>query len=509
MVFYPKIFALNIFIIKKWHSQLLKKEKLLFSKLLKLFALILIQIMLLTFISLYLVGTVLVGWFASKFVKTSSDFAIAGRKMPTYVVASGLFATWFGSETVMGASSEFVENGLLGVIEDPFGASMCLLLIGLFFARPLYKLNILTFSDYFRIRYNKNVEWISALFLIPSYFSWIAAQLVALAIVLQSIAGLPFVYGVLICASVVVFYTYVGGMWSVAITDTIQTAIIIIGMLILMLELVGKIGGWGELINKTPSGFFRFIPKEQSVVSWVTYFGAWITIGWGSIPQQDVFQRVLSAKSEKVAVRGAFWSAFMYLSIASMPLVIALCGTLLYPDIKSGDTQMTIPFLVLNHSSLGMQILFFGALLSAILSTCSGAVLAPATVVGENLLKPLYGHKISDKRLLHIMRLSVIGITLVSVGLSLYKAEIYELVGESSALSLVALFVPLVAGLYWKRATGLGAIISMIAGTSVWLILKFYPTEIPGMLWGLVASFSGMITGSFVTRHDKEKLHIG
>lgn len=459
--------------------------------------------MLLTFIFLYLLGTILVGWFASKFVKSASDFAIAGRRMPTYVVASGLFATWFGSETVMGASSEFVKNGLMGIIEDPFGASLCLLLIGVFFARPLYKLNILTFSDYFRIRYSKNLEWISALFLIPSYFSWIAAQLVALAIVLQAIAGIPFVYGVLICASVVVFYTYVGGMWSVSITDTIQTAIIIVGMLILMLELLGKIGGLGELINRTPPEFFRFVPKENSMTSWVTYFAAWITIGWGSIPQQDIFQRVLSAKSEKVAVKGAYWSAFMYMSVACMPLVIALCGSLLYPDIKEGDTQMAIPFLVLHHSGLGIQILFFGALLSAILSTCSGAVLAPATVVGENLLKPLYGHKISDKRLLQIMRLSVIGITLVSVILSLNKAEIYELVGESSAVSLVALFIPLVSGLYWKRASALGALLSMVFGTSIWSFLQFYPTEIPGIIYGLLASITGMLFGTFLKPNDK------
>ncbi|PLK43839.1 sodium:solute symporter family protein [Emticicia sp. TH156] len=459
--------------------------------------------MLLTFIFIYLLGTVLVGWFASKFVKTASDFAIAGRRMPTYVVASGLFATWFGSETVMGASSEFVQNGLLGVIEDPFGASLCLLLIGLFFARPLYKLNILTFSDYFRIRYGNSLEWISALFLIPSYFSWIAAQLVALAIVLQAIAGIPFVYGVLICASVVVFYTYVGGMWSVSITDTIQTAIIIVGMLILMLELWGKIGGWGELINKTPTGFFRLVPKEHSFSSWITYFAAWITIGWGSIPQQDIFQRVLSAKSEKVAVRGAYWSAFMYMSVACMPLVIALCGSLLYPDIKAGDTQMAIPFLVLHHAGLGIQILFFGALLSAILSTCSGAVLAPATVVGENLLKPLYGHKLSDKRLLQIMRLSVIGITMVSVVLSLNKSEIYELVGESSAVSLVALFVPLASGLYWKRASALGALLSMVMGMTVWLTLQFYPTDTPGIIYGLLASITGMLVGSFIKPNDK------
>lgn len=456
--------------------------------------------MLISFIVLYLFITIFVGWYASRFVKTSSDFAIAGRRMPTYVVASGLFATWFGSETVMGASSEFVEHGLLGVIEDPFGAALCLFLIGLFFARPLYKLNILTFSDYFKIRYSRKVEWISAIFMIPSYFSWIAAQLVALAIVLQSIAGVPFAFGVIICSAIVLFYTYVGGMWSVAITDTFQTAIIIIGMLVLMIELVSQIGGFNQILIKTPPDFFSFAPKENTLTSWVTYFAAWVTIGWGSIPQQDVFQRTLSAKSEKVAVQSAYWSALMYLTIACMPLIIALCGTILYSDLKKSDSQMLIPILVLKHSGIGKQIIFFGALLSAILSTCSGAILAPATVLGENLIKPLYGEKISDKKLLKIMRLSVIGITLIGVALSLYKSEIYELVGESSALSLVALFVPLVSGLYWKKASALGAILSMVLGTGVWTYFEFFENEIPSMIWGLLASIVGMFVGSISTK---------
>ncbi len=463
--------------------------------------------MLIIFIICYLLLTIFVGWYASRFVRTAQDFAIAGQRMPTYVVASGLFATWFGSETVMGASSEFIEHGLLGVIEDPFGAALCLLLIGLFFARPLYKLKILTFSDYFKIRFGREVEWISAIFLIPSYFSWIAAQLVALAIILQAIAGVPFVWGVIICASVVLFYTYLGGMWSVAITDTIQTAIIVLGMFMLMLELVNDVGGFNEITQKTPPDFFRFTPKENTVTHWVTYFAAWITIGFGSIPQQDVFQRVLSAKSEKVAVRSAYWSAFMYLTVASMPLIIALCGSILYPEINKGDAQMAIPILVLKHTSIGMQIIFFGALLSAILSTCSGAILAPATVLGENLIKPLYGNKISDEKLLRIMRHSTIGITVISVGFALYKSTIYELVSESSALSLVALFVPLVAGLYWKKSTALGAILSMIFGTSVWIFFEFYETEIPSIIWGLLASIAGMIIGTFITKNEKIHIH--
>lgn len=461
--------------------------------------------MLLTFIILYLVITVLIGWFASRNVKTANDFAIAGRRMPTYVVASGLFATWFGSETVMGASSEFVEHGLLGVIEDPFGASLCLFLLGIFFVRPLYKHNIITFSDYYSMRYSKAAEWISAIFMIPSYFGWIAAQLVALATVLQAITGLEIIYGVLICAIVVVIYTYIGGMWAVSITDTVQTAMIVIGLLILISILVNQIGGFDKLFSKTPDGFFRFIPKEHTPLSWLNYFVAWITIGFGSIPQQDVFQRILSAKTEKTAIKGAYWSGFMYLSVAMMPLLIALCGKILYPNDVEANPQMTIPMLVLNHTSVGIQILFFGALLSAILSTCSGAILAPATVVGENIIKPFY-KDISDESLLRIMRLSVVAITLVSVGFASWKTEIYELVSESSALSLVSLFIPLVAGLYWKRASALGAILAMILGVVVWTYFEFYPNQIHSLIWGLLASISGMILGSFLKPNDSQKV---
>lgn len=453
--------------------------------------------MLSLFIAIYLAMTLGVGWFASRFVKNSRDFALAGRQMPTYVVAAGLFATWFGSETIMGASSEFMQTGVLGIIEDPFGAALCLFLLGLFYTKPLYKLNLLTFSDYFSLRFTKRVELISAFFMIPSYFSWIAAQLIALAIVLESIMGLPISYGVVLCASIVLIYTYIGGMWSVSITDTIQTVIIIFGLVWIAWHLVDQVGGISELISSAPPDFLRLTPKEQSAHAWLLYFGAWITIGWGSIPQQDVFQRILSAKNEKTAVRGAYLSSFLYLTIAILPLLIVWCGSILYPSLKSGDPQMAIPKLILTHSTLPVQILFFGALLSAILSTCSGAILAPATVVAENIVKPLYGEKISDKTLLYIMRLSVVVITVISVGMSFVSTNIYTLVGEASALSLVALFVPLTAGIYWKKASEWGAILSIIGGTLVWVLFAFIFENDLALIYGLLASILGMVGGSF------------
>lgn len=452
---------------------------------------------LLSFIGLYLFVTLLIGYWASRRVKNTRDFAIAGRHLPTSLAACALFATWFGSETIMGASSEFVEHGLLGVIEDPFGAAMCLILIGVFFARPLYRLNIITFSDFFRLRFGKTSEFISAVFMVPSYFGWIAAQLVALAIVLKTVAGIPILYGILVCTLVVVIYTYIGGMWAVSITDAVQTVMIIAGLLMLAYLLAEKAGGVSAVIASTPEGFFRFIP-EPTGRDWLAYFAAWITIGLGSIPQQDVFQRVVSARTEQTAVNASYISGFMYLTIAFLPMFIGLSGRLVYPDALADDSQMMIPMMVLRHGNLLLQIMFFGALLSAILSTTSGAILAPATVLGENLIRPLLRNP-TDRIMLRTMRWSVVAVAAFSAWMAFGNSDIYELVGTSSALSLVSLFIPLTGGLYWKRASRWGAILSMVIGMGVWILAEFvFSWEVASLIPGTLGSIAGMLAGSWL-----------
>jgi SSS family transporter len=452
--------------------------------------------MLITFILLYLLVTLLIGWWASKKVHSTADFVIAGKNLPTPILAAGLFATWFGSETVMGAPSSFIEGGLLGVMEDPFGAAMCLILVGLFYARPLYRLNILTFNDFYRMRYNRTAEIVSAIFMVPSYFGWIAAQLVALAIVMKALVGLPIFYGILLCTIITVIYTYIGGMWAVSITDFVQTIMIVIGLAVLTFVMYQRVGGWNGIQSNVPDGFFRFLP-HPGWKHWVEYLAAWMTIGLGSIPQQDIFQRVMSARSAKIAVRAAIIGGLMYFTIGFMPLIIGLCGRILYPEMLNGDPQMILPKMVLAHGNLALQILFFGALLSAILSTTSGAMLAPATVLGENLIKPFIKNP-SDKLMLTIMRLSVVAVAICSAFMANLNANIYDLVGDSSALSLVSLFVPLTAGLFWKRSSSVGAVASMLVGMVVWIFYEYIqPSELPSLVPGLIASILAMLIGSW------------
>ena len=432
---------------------------------------------------------------------------MAGRRMPMTVVAAGLFATWFGSETVLGASTAFLNEGLMGIIEDPFGAALCLIFIGVFMAKPLYRLNLYTFSDYFRRRYSHRAETLSAIMMIPSYWGWIAAQLIALSTILNILTGVPLFTGVVVCAAMVMFYTYIGGMWAVSITDFVQTSMIIVGMFFVMFNSVNVAGGWEVLLNNAHQEpeHFRVLPNPDAK-SIVAYFAAWITVGLGSVPQQDVFQRVMSAQSEKAAVRGAYISGFMYLTVGLMPIVIAYCGKIMYPELlRGGDEtrQMLIPYMVLQHSSLWMQILFFGALLSAIMSTASGAILAPSTVIGENIVKPFYPD-LTDKQLLYVMRLSVIFITFVSVFFATLDKSIYELVRQSSELSLVSLFVPLIAGLYWQKASAWGAMAAMLIGLGAWLLTTYFETEYPPIIYGLGASIGGMIVFSLLEKKSNK-----
>lgn len=460
--------------------------------------------LLLLSIILYLLITIGIGVWASRKVKTSKDYMLAGRSLPLMLSSVALFATWFGSETVFGASSEFLKGGLYNVIEDPFGAALCLFLFGLFFARKLYNMNLLTLGDYFKVRYGKRTELMASVFLAPPYIGYIAAQLVAMALILNVVTGMVVWQGVIMSMVVVTFYTYVGGMWSITITDFFQSIIIIIGLFLLAFVLSEKAGGAMVVLREVPKESFRFLP-EPSFKEIVVYMAAWSVLGLGSIPSQDVFQRTMSSGSATTAVRSCFIGAGLYLTIAMLPLFISLCTRHLYPEQIQGDTQLTLPNMVLQHMPIVVQILFFGSLLSAIMSTTSAAILAPAAILSENLIKPLMNDRLNDRHLLIVTRISVLIFSGLATVTATLRSNIYELVGESSILSLVSLFVPLTLGLYWRRANSGGAFISMVMGMLTWLIFEFYETSWPSLVPATLMSLVGMIAGSFYWEKNKKR----
>ena len=473
--------------------------------------------MLLWFVIAYWIISVGIGLWAASRVRTTRDFAIAGRHLPFYMVTATVFATWFGAETVLGIPATFLEEGLHGVVADPFGSSMCLILVGLFFAAPLYRMRLLTIGDFYKKRYGRKVEVLTTLAIVTSYLGWVGAQITALGLVFNVVSGgeISTTAGMAIGAGTILVYTMFGGMWAVAITDFLQMIIIVLGMLYIGNEVSGMVGGVGAVVeHASQAGKFEFWPALD-LKEVIAFTAAWITMMFGSIPQQDVFQRVQSAKTEKIAVWGSVLGGCLYFTFAFVPMFLAYSATLIDPKMVAGlidtDPQLILPQLVLQHAPLFAQVMFFGALLSAIKSCASATLLAPSVTFSENILKPMIGHRMTDKQLLGMMRVVTLVFTvLVTLYAMNSSLSIFKMVENAYQITLVMAFVPLVCGVYWKRATNQGALLAIFLGFTTWLAILITGPEdpfLPAQFAGVLASAFGMVLGSLLPSYFGHEPH--
>ena len=476
--------------------------------------------MLIAFVALYLVASIAIGLWAARRVHNSRDYVVAGRSLPLTMSFALVFATWFGAETVLGVSATFLQDGMGGIVADPFGFSFCLVLIALFFARAFYRLNLLTIGDFYRKRYNKPVEVASSVCITLSYLGWTSAQFTALGFVFHALSGgaIPLGWGIALGAGAVLVYTLFGGMFSIAYTDLFQTAIIIVGLLYLAFLLGGMAGGFDAVVlHAAQAEKFHFWPQPE-LREVLAFVAAFLTAALGSIPQQDVFQRVTAAKDADTAVRGTLIGGIVYFCMAFVPIFLAYSALLIDPQmvgpLAAGDanqSQLILPKLILGHTPLFAQVMFFGALLSAIMSSASGALLAPTSLFTENVLRPFLPH-MSDRQFLLTLRLVLVIFALAVLVFALESdASIYQMVQNAYKVTLVSAFAPLVLGLFWKRATTAGALLSVVLGLVTWLLMEGVAPDalVPPQLVGLAASFLGMVVGSLAARPAHAPAHHG
>ncbi|MFN4996481.1 MAG: sodium:solute symporter family protein [Burkholderiales bacterium] len=470
--------------------------------------------MLLTLVIAYLLVTIAIGLVAAKRVKTSADFAIAGRHLPLAMIVTTTFATWFGAETVLGIPAKFVNSGLNGVVEDPFGAGGWLILVGLFFAGKLYRMNLLTISDYYRERYGRSVEIFCSIIIMVSYLGWVSAQVTALGLVFNLLSGgvISMPWGMTIGVVSVLAYTLFGGMWSVAVTDFIQMIILVVGLAILAVYAGDQAGGADKVIALAVSqDLFKFLP-EPNMKDILFFLAAAMTIMFGSIPQQDVFQRVMSANSLNAATKGPIIGGICYILFAFVPMFLVVSALIIMPEqaaqLIEEDPQKVLPTLVMTQMPFVMQVLFFGALLSAIKSCASATLLAPSVTFTENIWRQFFPHQ-GDKQSLMAMRVTVLVFSALVLlyAIQMQGSSIYEMVSGAYQVTLVGAFIPLLFGLYWAKATTQGAILSIVFGLSTWLLLLMTPAgeEFPAQLAGVLASLAGMLIGSLAPQVLKNK----
>src|SRR5207253_1371214 len=387
--------------------------------------------MLIGSVVVYLLVTIAIGLWGAQRVHNSKDYVVAGRSLPLYMNTATVFATWFGAESVLSVSVEFSKSGLSGIIADPFGSSMCLVIVALFFARAFYRMDLLTIGDFYRKRYGRTMEFGTSVVIAVSYLGWTAAQLTALGLVFATLTdgAISLSTGIILSGIIVLGYTIWGGMWSVAMTDLFQSVMILVGLGLVAWVVGDMAGGPAKVIAAAAdAGKFEFWPKGGTK-EWFAFASAFLTLAIGSIPQQDIFQRVTSAKDERTAVAGSLLGGVVYFTFVFVPVYIVCAGLLIDPSLgqllsaqDARETQRLLPEFILGHTPMWIQVLFFGALLSAILSTASGAIIAPTSLCTENIIRPLYPN-MSDSQFLLTLRVVLVSFTFAALVFALRSKQ--------------------------------------------------------------------------------------
>ncbi len=465
----------------------------------------------------YVAFLLVISIYASRRIRTEADYVVAGRRLPLFLAWGTLIATWFGAATMFAAAEAAREEGLLGVVLDPLACAGTLVIAGIFFARPLWKMELYTMADFYRAKYGSAAELTGALIQVPAYFSWIALQYTALARIVELYFEIPLTSGILIVAAVTLVYTLVGGMWSVTLTDTVQILVALVGLVVLTAATLSdpQLGDGAPLrglavvysrIAETHPGHLQLVPAELSVAVLLGWLGAWATGLFGNIPGQDLQQRVFAAKGPNTAMQACVLAGVLYLAFGMLPVTLGLASLITHPN---GSVD-PVGFLAGEYLSTGMLVVFVVAVVSMVVSTATSAVLAPATILGHNLLSRLPG--LAGNGLLRD-RLCVVLVSLGGIVLAMWGASLMELLDVALSIQLVALFVPVVMGIYGRPRGVLPGVLSMLAGFTAWLVtftiehldgrlpeaVMAAVTTVPSDFWGLGFAIAGYFLGQILS----------
>ncbi len=448
-------------------------------------------------VGLYVALMLAVGVYAAKRNDTAAEFIVAGRRMPMFLCTATIIATWFGGGSMMGAAGASYDDGLLGVIADPFGATLALFFIGLFFARFFRRLRLMTYVELIEQRFGRVAASISTGAHIVSNIGWVGGMLVAFGLIFESLTGTPMHIGILAGSVIVVVYTMIGGMWAVAMTDMIQVVIILIGIVVLFVIVLIDVGGWSTIMAKIPDETFRMTPIENNGEQWLNYIRLWLIFGLADIGSQSLLGRAMSAKSERVAQNSFYLAAVGYLSFAMIPVMLGIIGRVTMPGLD--DSESIIPALAMHHLHPVAVSVFVGAILAAVMSTCDSALLASASLLSRTVL-PMVKKDPSDAMVLKVARWSIPALGVVAVGIALNAQDIYDLIVDANIVMLTATTVPFLLVVWWRKANRYGAVAAMAVGFSTWLVSRSVAPDLPGDLLGLGACLVTIVVVSLLTQ---------
>ncbi|MFD7501991.1 sodium:solute symporter [Streptomyces sp. NPDC059850] len=449
-----------------------------------------------TVIVVYLAGMLALGWWGMRRTTSTSDFLVAGRRLGPAMYSGTMAAIVLGGASTIGGVGLGYQYGLSGawmVLTIGLG----LLALSVFFSARIARLKVYTVSQMLDLRYGGFSGLISGIVMWAYTLMLAVTSTIAYATIFDVIFGLDRVVAIVLGGAIVICYSTLGGMWSITLTDMVQFVVKTIGVLLLLLPIaVTKAGGFAAMKAELPDSYFTPMGiGAQTVFTYVLIYSFGMLIG------QDIWQRVFTARDDKVARLGGTAAGTYCLAYAVAGAVIGTAAKVLYPDLGSPDDAFAT--IVKDALPVGVKGLVLAAALSAVMSTSSGALIACATVANNDIWARLRGRPAAashDEVAGNRLFILVMGVTVV--GISIVLNDVVEALTVAYNVLVGGLLVPILGGLLWKRGTGTGALASVsvggltVIGLMVWKgILASEPIYI-----GLLASLVVYVTVSLSTR---------
>lgn len=430
----------------------------------------------------FLVAQLALGMWMTRRVKTERDYLLAGRSFGPFIGAFTVFATWFGAETCMSAAGLAYSEGLAGTGSEPFGYALCLVLMALVFAVPLWKRGLVTLADLFRERYGIPVERFAVLLMVPTSILWGAAQIRAFGLVLSHASPISAEVAVTIAAVVVLLYTSSGGLWADAMSDVVHGIVLILGLIAMAFIVFFFVEP--HALAAVPAERLSLRDAVDSPLAFCELLAVPIL---GSVMSQELVQRVTASRTPQIARTSTLIAAAAYLTVGIIPLVLGLVAADLLPGIANPEQVLII--LAREYMPFWMQLLIVCALISAMLSTVDSALLVAGSLLAHNIA--FSRRTLSEEAKVRGNRLGVLFAGLVAYVLALVNDSVHDMVQEASSFGSAGVLVIAVFALFTNFGGAASAISALSVGLATYIggahLLDFEAPFLTSLLVATVA----------------------
>jgi len=464
--------------------------------------------------------------------KSGRRFIIAGKSLPFFIIGTMLFAQALDANATLGNTGASYSSGFWWGFQFPLGLALCLVITGIWFAKPLNRMNLMTLPDYYYRRYGNVTEIIVSVLMTVSFTILVAGNLAGCAWIIHIIFGISYIPSLIIISLIIMSYTVSGGLFSCAATDIVQLYPALIAFVVGTIWLVVDGGGWSNYAAVIPDGYFNMSGLTSFDNGALVVWAGILALAIGDIVALDFMERIFSAKNPETARRGCYFAAGTTLTVG---LCASLMGLMAFKLIPGGVEDPRSVIVIIASASLPFLLGLFvlGGILGAGLSTANGGSLGISAVFARNILQrniflprirrqaKLEGKdflavveatdwRAADHRLLWYARVMLIPTFAVAILLAYLKPEPGMLLVLAFDVVFAGCVAPLILGMYWKKANAYGALAAVIVGSALRVVLYY---TIPAAWAGLdtmippVVSFVLMVVVSLSTQKQSPPMH--